>query len=230
MPIAKLTAGRGRRRDPTCTEATAVVHERLKRVFFAAGELDLRAQQHVTKKVCVVTAHPPHLVRRREMSSQGARNNSSSHCIISSQPQLVEDVTGTKARGRRPPASQVHLESDLCMPGCNQIPVAAWQQLEGATWRKLTKVDFRQCFDKESKGIEAAAGLLAALARCPELQELQMSFCSEIPAAAWQQLQGATWPKLTKVEVDQCFGENSKGADGVAGLLTALARCAELKD
>ncbi|CAE7208953.1 FBXL2, partial [Symbiodinium microadriaticum] len=119
---------------------------------------------------------------------------------------------------------------DLCMPGCNQIPVAAWQQLEGATWRKLTKVDFRQCFDKESKGIEAAAGLLAALARCPELQELQMSFCSEIPAAAWQQLQGATWPKLTKVEVDQCFGENSKGADGVAGLLTALARCAELKD
>ena len=133
------------------------------------------------------------------------------------------------------------------MPGCNQIPVAAWQQLEGATWRKLTKVDFRQrlgfsgtcwsvlgssggdgfdggcegdvgtvrdfkvadtqaqpfqgklvvgddvfdkssrssrffrhsfltqcrprCFDKESKGIEAAAGLLAALARCPELQD-----------------------------------------------------------
>ena len=33
-----------------------------------------------------------------------------------------------------------------------------------------------------------------------------MSFCSEIPAAAWQQLQGATWPKLTKVEVDQRLG------------------------
>ena len=29
------------------------------------------------------------------------------------------------------------------MSRCNQIPVAAWQQLEGATWRKLAKVDFR---------------------------------------------------------------------------------------
>ena len=28
----------------------------------------------------------------------------------------------------------------------------------------------------------------------------------------------------------RCFGENSKGADGAVGLLTALARCAELKD
>ena len=25
---------------------------------------------------------------------------------------------------------------------CNQIPAAAWQQLEGATWQKLTEVNF----------------------------------------------------------------------------------------
>ena len=28
------------------------------------------------------------------------------------------------------------------MRGCSQIPAGAWQQLEGATWPKLTKVDF----------------------------------------------------------------------------------------
>ncbi|CAE7506792.1 unnamed protein product [Symbiodinium necroappetens] len=119
---------------------------------------------------------------------------------------------------------------ELGMYGCDQIPAAAWQQLEGATWSKLTKVNFQGCFDKESKGAGGAAGLLAALARCTELQELGMYDCSQIPAAAWQQLEGAHWPKLTKANFYRCFGENSKGADGAAGLLTALARCAELKD
>ena len=28
------------------------------------------------------------------------------------------------------------------MGGCSQIPASAWQQLEGAQWLKLTKVDF----------------------------------------------------------------------------------------
>ena len=33
---------------------------------------------------------------------------------------------------------------ELQMPGCSQIPAGAWQQLEGATWPKLTKVDFNE--------------------------------------------------------------------------------------
>ncbi|OLP86998.1 hypothetical protein AK812_SmicGene31832 [Symbiodinium microadriaticum] len=135
-----------------------------------------------------------------------------------------------QARGCRPAASQVHLESDLSMRYCYQIPVAAWQQLKGAHWPKLTKVDVDWCFDTFSKGAGGAAVLLAALARCTELQELDMHHCSQIPAAAWQQLAGATWSKLTKVDVEGCFGKNSKGADGAAGLLMALARCDELKE
>ena len=41
---------------PSRTEAGT---QRLKGVFFAAGELDLRSQQHVTRKVCLATEHPP---------------------------------------------------------------------------------------------------------------------------------------------------------------------------
>ncbi|OLQ11729.1 hypothetical protein AK812_SmicGene4454 [Symbiodinium microadriaticum] len=119
---------------------------------------------------------------------------------------------------------------DLDMYGCSQIPAAAWQQLEGAHWPKLTTVDFRGCFGENSKGADGAVGLLTALARCAELKDLDMYGCSQIPAAAWQQLEGAHWPKLTTVDFRGCFGENSKGADGAVGLLTALARCAELKD
>ncbi|CAE7805864.1 unnamed protein product, partial [Symbiodinium necroappetens] len=119
---------------------------------------------------------------------------------------------------------------ELLMYGCNQISVAAWQQLEGAHWPKLTKVDFDGCFDSYSKGIEAATGLLAFLGRCPELQDralrvcvgqrangrapdinsfhrvLSLGQCDQIPAAAWQQLEGAQWPKLTKVDFNWRLG------------------------
>ncbi|CAE7560842.1 unnamed protein product [Symbiodinium necroappetens] len=87
---------------------------------------------------------------------------------------------------------------ELLMGRCSQVPAAAWQQLEGAHWPKLTTVNFDGCFDEDSKGADGAAGLLAALACCPELQELRMGCCSQIPAAAWQQLECAHWPKLTK--------------------------------
>ncbi|CAE7382768.1 FBL4 [Symbiodinium sp. CCMP2592] len=119
---------------------------------------------------------------------------------------------------------------ELGLSGCSEIRAAAWQQLEGAKWPKLTKVSFDKCFGSESKGIEAAAGLLAFLGRCPELKELQMRDCSEIPAAAWQQLEGAKWPKLTKVSFAWCFGSESKGIEAAAGLLAFLGRCPELKE
>ena len=37
-----------------------MVHEHLKGVFLPVVQLDLRAQQHVTRKVCIDTSHPPH--------------------------------------------------------------------------------------------------------------------------------------------------------------------------
>ncbi|CAE7499239.1 unnamed protein product [Symbiodinium necroappetens] len=190
------------------------------------GGLDLRTRQPVTVKVCTL-AH----ARKGNVLTRGPGTTPRpKYCISLPNLSCLPMSPGSKARGRRLSASQVQLESDLSMPCCNQIPVAAWQQLEGAMWPKLTKVNFGSCFDKESKGAEGAAGLLAALARCPELQELRMRYCDQIPASAWQQLEGAHWPKLTKVDFDECFDENSKGADGVAGLLTALARCPELED
>ncbi|CAE7943669.1 unnamed protein product [Symbiodinium necroappetens] len=63
-----------------------------------------------------------------------------------------------------------------------------------------------RCFGGGSRGIEAAAGLLAFLGRCPELQVLSLGRCDQIPAAAWQQLEGAQWPKLTKVDFGRCLG------------------------
>ena len=42
-----------------------------------------------------------------------------------------------------------------------------------------------------------------------------MSCCSEIPAAAWQQLvDGATWPKLTKVSFSWRLGGQLWGSGG----------------
>ncbi|CAE7765797.1 unnamed protein product [Symbiodinium sp. CCMP2592] len=123
-----------------------------------------------------------------------------------------------------------HLQ-DLDMRGCVGIPAAAWQQLVAdAKWPKLACVNLDWCFGSESKGIEAAAGLLAFLGRCPELKELSFYDCNQIWAAAWQQLEKATWQKLAKVNFDGCFGEDSRGADCAAGLLAALARCPDLKD
>ena len=46
-----VCAGKRRRREAGT--------QRLKGVFFALGELDLRSQQHATRKVCMATAHPP---------------------------------------------------------------------------------------------------------------------------------------------------------------------------
>ncbi|CAE7221218.1 unnamed protein product, partial [Symbiodinium necroappetens] len=127
--------------------------------------------------------------------------------------------------------SRCQLLQELGMAECDKVPAAAWQLLATARfWEQLRKADFSWCFFHGSTGAEGAAGLLSALARCRQLQELLMGYCDGIPAAAWQQLEGAQWPKLTKVDFNGCFGEKSKGAEGAAGLLTALARCPELKD
>ena len=37
-------------------------------------------------------------------------------------------------------------------------------------------------------------------------QELLMGYCHQIPASAWQQLEGAQWPKLTKVDFEGRLG------------------------
>ena len=49
----------------------------------------------------------------------------------------------------------------------------------------------------------------------PGGQELSMNSCREVPAAAWQQLvDGATWPKLTKVSFSWRLGGQLWGSGG----------------
>ncbi|CAE7326010.1 unnamed protein product, partial [Symbiodinium sp. CCMP2456] len=118
---------------------------------------------------------------------------------------------------------------ELFMSECSQILAAAWRQLEGAHWPRLTKVNFDRCFDENSKGADGVAGLLTALARCPELKDLAMAHCSHIPAAAWQQLEGAHWPRLAKGDFEACFSSESEGVEASATILSFLGRCPELQ-
>ncbi|CAE7261595.1 unnamed protein product [Symbiodinium natans] len=118
---------------------------------------------------------------------------------------------------------------ELNMDKCTHVPAEAWRQLEAARWEKLTKADFEGCFQTDSQGA-GAAFLLAALARCSELEELNMQYCYEVPAEAWRQLEAARWEKLTKANFDRCFEDGSQDAAGAAFLLAALARCSELQE
>ena len=111
----------------------------------------------------------------------------------------------------------------VAFPGCRQIPAAAWQQLRGAKWPRLKKVDFTECFFKSGEG---AADLLGALGHSQELEVVEFFGCSEIPAAAWQQLRGAKWPRLKKANFNECF---TKSGEGAADLLGALGRCEDLE-
>ncbi|CAE7678881.1 unnamed protein product [Symbiodinium necroappetens] len=140
------------------------------------------------------------------------------------------DPKGTEgAAGLLLALSRCQQLQELGMAGCSKVPAAAWQLLATARWEQLRKADFSECFGFLSKGGEGAAGLLSALARCRQLQELLMRACDQIPASAWQQLEGAHWPKLTYVSFYGCFGSDSKCIEAAAGLLALLGRCSELQ-
>ena len=77
-----------------------------------------------------------------------------------------------------------------------------------------------------------------------------MKRCFAVPAAAWQLLATARWEQLRKAKFDsrlgrrwlykassfrdpprpRCFDNNSEGAEGAGGLLSALSRCQHLQD
>eukprot|EP00439_Symbiodinium_sp_Y106_P031956 s7518_g3.t2 len=57
----------------------------------------------------------------------------------------------------------------VAAPESLQLRGVPWELLSGADWPQLKKADFAQCFRKNGEGTE---GLLGALARCRELEEL----------------------------------------------------------
>eukprot|EP00913_Durusdinium_trenchii_P024598 g23090.t1 len=62
------------------------------------------------------------------------------------------------------------------------------------------------------------------------LQDLELSFCDQIPTDAWEILQTANWSNLRKASFEQCFDDNTKGAEGAKHLLKALAQSAALEE
>ncbi|CAK9036660.1 Uncharacterized protein SCF082_LOCUS21814 [Durusdinium trenchii] len=119
---------------------------------------------------------------------------------------------------------------DLNLSDCNQIPSDAWEALQTANWSNLKKASFEQCFDDNTKGAEGAKHLLKALAQSAALEDLELSFCDQIPTDAWEILQTANWSNLRKASFEQCFDDNTKGAEGAKHLLKALAQSAALEE
>ena len=63
-----------------------------------------------------------------------------------------------------------------------------------------------RCFGHDSKGIDGAADLLEVLGKAMTLERLDFDRCSQIPAAAWQQLHGADWRNLKMAWFDRQLG------------------------
>ena len=53
-----------------------------------------------------------------------------------------------------------------------------------------------RCFGDDSKGADGAADLMEVLGKATTLEELDFSYCSQIPAAAWRRVPSGAWPKL----------------------------------
>ena len=64
-----------------------------------------------------------------------------------------------------------------------------------------------RCFDKDTQGAEGAADLLEALSQSTQLENLNLRFCNQIPAAAWQKVRSAKWLNLKKADFRQCLAE-----------------------
>ena len=72
----------------------------------------------------------------------------------------------------------------------------------------LTLDQHCRCFHDQGEG---AADLLAALGRCQDLEDMDFRRCHQIPAAAWQQLRGAKWPRLKKANFNECLAREKNG-------------------
>ena len=78
-----------------------------------------------------------------------------------------------------------------------------------------------RCFSYHSEGVEGAADLLEALSQSPLLEEVDLAGCFRIPAAAWQQLRGATWRNLKKANFKSCLAKREM----VEGVLVFFTVC-----
>ena len=66
-----------------------------------------------------------------------------------------------------------------------------------------------RCFEKVAQGADGAADLLEALSQSSLLEELDFSYCFQIPATAWQKVRGAKWLNLKKADFSLCLAERN---------------------
>ena len=66
-----------------------------------------------------------------------------------------------------------------------------------------------RCFDRDTKGADGAADLLEVLSLSTQLGNLDLSYCSQIPAGAWQRLNGAKWLNLKEANFSECLAERN---------------------
>ena len=66
-----------------------------------------------------------------------------------------------------------------------------------------------RCFDTDTKGAEGAADLFEALSQSTQLENLDLRFCNQIPAAAWQKVRSAKWLHLKTANFHQYLAERS---------------------
>ena len=78
----------------------------------------------------------------------------------------------------------------------------------GKALHDLTLDQHSRCFGDQGEG---AANLLGALGHWQELEDVNFEGCSKIPAAAWQQLRGAKWPRLKKANFYMCLTRERNG-------------------
>ena len=76
-------------------------------------------------------------------------------------------------------------------------------------FRQIVSDKHCRCFDPYTKGAEGAADLLEALSQWTQLENLDLCFCNQIPAAAWQKVRGAKWLNLKKADFYQCLPERN---------------------
>ena len=78
----------------------------------------------------------------------------------------------------------------------NRAPLAVPRRL---------KTVVAQFLDSHQDAVE----LMAVLSLSHHLEEVNFRFCHNIPAAAWQQLRGATWRNLKKAGFKSCLAKRN---------------------
>ena len=76
-------------------------------------------------------------------------------------------------------------------------------------FKRLILTKHCRCFSRDTQGADGAADLFEALSQSPLLEELDLSYCSQIPAGAWQRLNGAKWLNLKEANFSECLAERN---------------------